>query len=122
NQGFDVWIICDDVTSLPITQECFPARRVSDSYTLSYCPFGIEGGMITESRPVYSIGCCGCGCPDDELYMEFFPVKPDPGNPGTWLPVDCNWQGDRITVRLSQLPPDPEAPTVFRYEGFFCKT
>jgi hypothetical protein len=122
NATFDVWVSCTDIASLPI-QDCYPARRVSDAHTLTYCPFGIDGGpMITETRPVYSIGCCGCGCPQDEMYLEF------------WAAVDgemieCENNGQRITVPLSTVPlDDPEGDCVGagkccfgrKYEGYFC--
>lgn len=126
NKQFDVWILCNDVSALPISQECFLGRRVSDAFTLTYCPnWGpVAGPDIEETRPVYSIGFCGCGCPRDELYIEFFATKTvaGPGGASQVLQVPCDTiDGRRFTIPLYPKPPDPgDDPAIIYYEGWFC--
>lgn len=121
NKAFDVWILCTNKDSLPAGQTCFAARRIDDAYAVSYCPLGPDGPVVTETRPVYSIGCCGCGCPDDEVYLEWFYTRIDPVTGRELIP--CEQNGMRITAALKPDAPQ-EGDTEFdrRYIGYFCLT
>lgn len=130
NSQFDVWIICNDVNALPADEECFIARRIQDAYAVEYCPRGPNGGpTIVETRPVYSIGCCGCGCPRDRMCLEMWTTKvtqeepPGGGDPyNVYESKDCSTSGQKICMKLERLPPQPgDLGGTVRYEGFFCQ-
>lgn len=81
NDTFDVWIFCPNTDSLAGMygfNACYPMRRVMPEFRFTYELYsdaeepGPTGVWVTDTRPVYAIGVCECGCPLDSLSLKFF--------------------------------------------------
>lgn len=84
----DVWLYCNNLGELAGNYtECFWSQRIDDAHELEFCK-NIDIGnpsftfrMLKETRPVYALPCCACGCPEKELYINLYqfipPLDPD---------------------------------------------
>lgn len=142
NETFDVWIFCPDIDLIDVTASCHPARLIQPQYRTQY-ELQSTGGegldiWITDTRPVYHIPVCKCGCPKDAVRLTFYTDEAgyEENLSGGWEVVNPCSPLDGFSVVLSDVTTvfigddvncagesTPGTDTCrYRYSGCFCAT